>query len=101
MKKIALRDVPSLAQYVPSLGEEPVVLTANGRAVAALVALPNADAETVALSTNPTFLAIIERSRRRHDKEGGISPDQMRRRLGLKRGRRRPGRERARARRLA
>ncbi|GFP20502.1 hypothetical protein HKBW3S03_02005, partial [Candidatus Hakubella thermalkaliphila] len=43
----------------------------------------NADMETVSLSTNPQFLALIERSRARQQAEGGISSEEMRRRLGL------------------
>jgi hypothetical protein len=39
--------------------------------------------EMVALSTNPQFMALIERSRARHRAEGGISSEEMRRRLGL------------------
>ena len=38
---------------------------------------------TVSLSTNPQFLALIERSRARQESEGGISSDEMRWRLGL------------------
>jgi antitoxin (DNA-binding transcriptional repressor) of toxin-antitoxin stability system len=56
-------------------------LTVDGRPVAALVAIENTDAETASLSTNPQFLALIERSRRRV--EGGVSSAEMRRRLGL------------------
>ena len=41
------------------------------------------DSESVSLVNNPRFLAIIERSRIRHEREGGISSDEMRRRLGL------------------
>jgi len=42
-----------------------------------------ADDETVSLSTNQSFLAIIERSRSRLKKEGGISSAELRRlRLG-------------------
>ena len=48
-----------------------------------------AESETVALSTDPKFIAIIERSRLRQEREGGISSDEMRRRLGLPRGKRR------------
>ncbi len=43
----------------------------------------NDDPETVALSHNPKFLEIIERSRKRMREESGISSDEMRRRLGL------------------
>ncbi len=47
----------------------------------------DAQQETVSLSTNPKFLALIERSRQRHEQEGGLSSDEMRRRLGVpKRG---------------
>jgi tetratricopeptide (TPR) repeat protein len=41
------------------------------------------DAETIALANNPKFLEILERSRQRHQAEGGISLEEMRRRLGL------------------
>ncbi len=57
--------------------------------VAALVPVGNADLETVTLSTSPSFLAVIERSRARQNAEGGISSEEMRRRLGLKQTRRR------------
>ena len=41
------------------------------------------DEETVALANNPKFLEILERSRARYKAEGGISLEEMRRRLGL------------------
>ena len=46
--------------------------------------LENADRETEPLSTNPQFLALIERSRARQKAKGGVSSAKMRRRLGLK-----------------
>ena len=39
--------------------------------------------ESIALATNQKFMAIIERSRRSH--KPGLSTEEMRRRLGLKR----------------
>ena len=72
-----------LAEYAKDVDKEPVVLTVGGKPVAALVPIENADLETVALSTHPQFLALIERSRARHKAEGGISGEEMRRRLGL------------------
>jgi pyridoxine 5'-phosphate synthase PdxJ len=39
------------------------------------------DMETVSLSNNPKFIALIERSRARQKKEGGLSIQEMRRRL--------------------
>jgi len=56
----------------------------HGKPFAAVVPIRNADEETVALSTNRKFLKIIDRSRSRLKKEGGISASELRRRLGLK-----------------
>ncbi|MBM4026213.1 MAG: type II toxin-antitoxin system Phd/YefM family antitoxin [Planctomycetes bacterium] len=72
-----------LATYAADVAQEPVIITVNGKPVAALVAIENADLETVSLSTNPAFLTLIERSRARHRAEGGLSGDEVRRRLGL------------------
>jgi len=73
----------SLATYANQVAEEPLILTVNGKLGAALVALDNADLETVPLSANPEFLALIERSRARQEAEAGISSEEMRRRLGM------------------
>lgn len=74
----------SLGDYARHLRKRPVVVTRKGKPVAALVPIENADLETISLSTNPKFLAIIERSRQRMKTEGGIPMEEMRRRLGLK-----------------
>ena len=73
----------TLAEYAREVAVEPVIITVDGKPVAALVAIENTDLEAVSLSTNPKFLAIIERSRARHQAEGGIPSEEMRRRLGL------------------
>lgn len=87
MKVIRIEDAKrSLADYAAE-SEEAVVVTVNGKPVAALMPLENADLETVSLSTNPKFMRIIERSRKRQRKEGGVSSDEMRRRLGIPRER--------------
>ena len=72
-----------LAEYAQNVGKEPVILTVRGKPVAALVAVENADWETVTLSTHPQFIALIERSRARQKAAGGISSEEMRRRMGL------------------
>lgn len=72
-----------LADYAAQVAQEPVIVTVNGKPVAALVAIENADLETVSLNTNAAFLDLIERSRARHCAEGGLSSEEMRRRLGL------------------
>jgi antitoxin (DNA-binding transcriptional repressor) of toxin-antitoxin stability system len=68
----------TLAEYTAQIESGPVVVTDQGRPVAALVPIENADLETVTLSTNPVFLDLIERSRSRARSEGGISSDEMR-----------------------
>jgi len=73
-----------LAEYARQVSKEPVILTVEGKPVAALVSIENADWETVILSTHPQFLALIEHSRARQKAEGGISSAEMRRRLGLR-----------------
>lgn len=71
-----------LAEYARNVNKEPVILTVDGKPVAALVPIDNADLETVTLSTHPRFLALIERSRARQKAEGGVPSEEMRRRLG-------------------
>ena len=70
-----------LADYARDVDREPVIVTERGRPVAALMPIENAHRETLKLSTNAQFLALIERSRQRHEADGGISSDEMRRRL--------------------
>lgn len=43
-----------------------------------------AELRTRKLSENPQFMAIIERSRERLKKEGGMTMDEVRAKLGLK-----------------
>lgn len=86
MKTLALcKATGSLAEYTRDAKDqaETLVVTNRGRPVAALVPLTNVDWETVRVSTNPKFRGIIERSRRRQAREGGISSGEMRRQLGL------------------
>jgi antitoxin (DNA-binding transcriptional repressor) of toxin-antitoxin stability system len=80
-----------LAEYARRLKKTPVLLTVQGKPVAALVSVANADAETIALSTNERFLALIERSRARHKVEGGVSAAEMRKHLGLRKRTQRRG----------
>jgi PHD/YefM family antitoxin component YafN of YafNO toxin-antitoxin module len=70
-----------LVNYAKKLKNKPVIITQKGKPLAALISLINADMETVSLSNSPKFIALIERSRLRQKKEGGISIQEMRRRL--------------------
>jgi prevent-host-death family protein len=71
----------SLGDYAAEIGKGAVIVTSHGQPVAALVPIDNADLETAALSINRQFLELIERSRSRVRAEGGISSEEMRRRL--------------------
>ncbi|MGK7903332.1 MAG: type II toxin-antitoxin system Phd/YefM family antitoxin [Hormoscilla sp.] len=73
----------TLGEYTSNLMQEPVIITRQGEPIAALVNLENVDLETISLSSNPKFIDLIERSRARRRAEGGISSEEMRRRLGL------------------
>jgi len=75
-----------LSDYAKKVKKEPIVVTKEGRPVAALVSITNADIETVSLSSNPKFIALIERSRSRQKAGGGISTEEMRRRLEKPKG---------------
>ncbi len=84
MKTLDIKKVPaSLLEYVRSLGQDPVILTLKEKPVAVLLPVKNADLETVSLSFNPEFLALIERSKRRLHTEGGLSTEEVRRQLGI------------------
>ena len=85
MKVIRIEDAKkSLAEYATE-SDEAVVVTSNGKPVAALMPIEDADMETISLSTNPKFMRIIERSRKRQRKEVSVSSAEMRRRLGIRR----------------
>lgn len=57
MKTVAMEDTSlTLAASARDAQSEPVVVTENGTPVAVLMAIENADLETVSLSTNPRFL---------------------------------------------
>lgn len=84
MKTLEVVDaVAPLAEYALDLKNESVILTVDGKPVAALMAIDNADLETAILSTNSQFMALIERARSHKRTEGGVSVQEMRRRLGL------------------
>ena len=83
VRRIEVADATeSLATYIrKAAGSGPVVVTDEGQPVAALVMLEGADLESVALSTDPEFLELIQSSRARHAQEGGLSRAEVLRRL--------------------
>ncbi|HKV11240.1 MAG TPA: hypothetical protein VJ725_24070 [Thermoanaerobaculia bacterium] len=80
MKTIELSTASKpLSEYAEEFGEEVVVLTSGHEPVAAVVSLKNVDAESLALSTNPTFLAILEEARAQFERGETISLEEMKR----------------------
>src|SRR5438128_883903 len=69
----------SLAEYADELDDDILVLTtARNRPIAAIVPLKNVDRESLALSSHPEFLQLIERSRREFAAGKTLSLAQMR-----------------------
>ena len=65
MKSIELSTATKpLAEYARDLDDDFVLLTSNNKPVFAIVSLKNIDPDSLALSTNPEFLEIIEQARR-------------------------------------
>jgi PHD/YefM family antitoxin component YafN of YafNO toxin-antitoxin module len=84
MKTIEMHDARSaLADYAPGVRLEPLLVTRRGKPVMAIFSVEGVDRETLALSTNPEFLAILERSEARYRAEGGFSTEEIRRQLSL------------------
>jgi len=65
MKAMKLpKAIESFLDVAETAGEETLVFTRKKRPVAALVSLRNVDRESLALSTNPQFLSIVEAARK-------------------------------------
>ena len=65
MKAMKLpKELQSLLEVAETAEEETLVFTEKKRPVAALVSLRKVDRESLALSTNPEFLKIIETARK-------------------------------------
>ena len=83
MRSLDLSEVSALAPHLQPGAHEPLVLTKDGHAVAAVVPADDDDVESLLLSNNPQFQAILERSQQRLESEGGLSSAEVRQRLGL------------------
>jgi len=78
MKTIKLSSASrSLAEYAKELDEEIMVLTERNKPVAAVVPLKHVDRESLALSSHPGFLDLIERARREFAGGKTLSFDEM------------------------
>lgn len=84
MKRVEVTEATGpLAQYAKELHEDALLIMEHGRPLAALVPVGDADSETISLSTNREFMAIIEKSRASLRESGGVSSEEVRRRFGL------------------
>jgi prevent-host-death family protein len=82
MKTIEVGEATNpLADYIAEVQSEPLVITDHGTPKAVILSLSDVDLETVALGTNPGFLALIERSRARARAEGALTAAEMRNRV--------------------
>ncbi len=70
-----------LADDVPGVRTEPLIITDRGTPTAVMLPLDHVDLESIAPSTNPEFIALVERSRSRAREQGEPSADEMRRRV--------------------
>ena len=85
MKVIALEKADLTLPEVAELAKEgAVILTRNGKPLAAVRDLSGSDWEAVSLANNPQFLALIEESRRSYREQGSVELDDVCRELGLK-----------------
>ena len=83
MKTIELSEVSALTPHVQPGSHEPVILTKDGQTIAAILPADEQDVESLLLSIDPQFQAVLERSHRRLESEGGLSSADVRARLGL------------------
>ena len=84
MRRIDIRQATDpLAEYASTIDRGPVVVTRSGRAVALVVAIDEADLESMALAEDPHFLALIERSMRHYHEQGGLILAEVERELGI------------------
>lgn len=93
MKSVAITEANrALADYAREAQHETLVVTRRGKPMAAVVPIRGVDLESLAVSTNPDFIALIERARARSKETGGISLQEMKRRWGGRQSLRKPSR---------
>jgi hypothetical protein len=85
MKLVSVEETDLNLTALAELAKDgPVILTRNGKPLAAVKDLSGSDWESVSLANNARFLALIEESRQSYREEGGIRLDDLRKELGLK-----------------
>lgn len=82
MKMIELSTASKpLSAYAEEFNDETVVLTMNGKAIAVVTAIKDIDPESLALSTNPEFSAIIQNAREEFKAGKKLSLEEMKREI--------------------
>jgi prevent-host-death family protein len=85
MKVVPLNEVKNrLSAYLELCKREDIVVTKNGRAAAVLHGVTDEDLEDYLFESDPRFIARIESLRRRYQREGGTSIEEVRKELGLR-----------------
>ncbi|MBD2778781.1 hypothetical protein [Iningainema tapete] len=80
MKTIELSTASqSLSAYAQEFDDEMIVLTMHGKAIAAVVSLKELDPESLSLSMNPEFMAIIQKARQEFKAGKKLSLEEMKR----------------------
>jgi hypothetical protein len=80
MKQIELSTASKpLSAYAEEFNNETVVLTLNGKAISIVTSIKDIDPESLSLSTNPEFLAIIQNSRQEFKTGKKLSLEEMKR----------------------
>lgn len=79
MKTIDLNDATEpLAEYVKRMEGEEITIVHKGVPLAVLRPAGNDDYESVQMSTNPEFIALLERSRQSIKEGRGLSSEEVR-----------------------
>ena len=82
MKSVAIERATLKPKDLVALAKlEPVILTQGGHPVCAVIEIDELDLEAWSLGRNPQFIKLLDRSRKRLRKEGGIPIEEVRRRL--------------------
>jgi hypothetical protein len=82
MKTIELSTASKpLSAYAEEFKDETIVLTINGKAIAVVTAIKDIDPESLALSTDPEFLAIIQNAREEFKAGKKLSLSEMKREI--------------------
>ena len=87
MKSVELDNATAaLKDYAEQLTQDPLVLTRDGKAIAALVRIQDSDLESFLVSESPVFKRIVRRSRASYKRGGGLTREQLEERLAKTRG---------------